>query len=418
MTTPGGVDNAALDAVATWSKEGSAGWMNEQLVLGALLRRPERVAGIGHWLAAGQFGHPPHRGVYDTITGLHAVGELRPVTDETTTARENLDAPNTQAVVENLRLVRSALEAGRFTDVPYDGYHGLVREIYDVGETASADLYTLCGHRVLQAAASVRIAQWGVRMAWAAAAEPTASGDPGLLDATLAAMTGDLNDLDVRLRQSVATDGVVGRIPATAPATPPPLRPTPAPHPVLVQRAELHLIEAVLNDPPGQHAELLDRFQPDAFVWSTKHANTWRAIQAVARNGEPISPATVAWESELQAADPRNGDHRDGLDGFELVRLNAPRTADTVKRAADTVKRSALHHYGEQIQQDVIGAVADRRAGVQTAMGVAQDAGTALQKKFDRLTGPARGTAQRSTVDRRLSGEPATTAQTPHSPAR
>jgi len=84
--------------------DGSATWLAEQTVLGALLHRPERIIALNPWLHPHDFADPQHHAVFATIQGLHAAGELQP-------------NPDTTEHAKNLLTVWAAPNARRFREV-------------------------------------------------------------------------------------------------------------------------------------------------------------------------------------------------------------------------------------------------------------------------------------------------------------
>ncbi|WP_026316738.1 DnaB-like helicase N-terminal domain-containing protein [Actinokineospora enzanensis] len=410
MTAP---DRPGPDLTAwTQSATGTATWMAERAVLGALLRRPERIAEMSTWLSAQDFVDPQHQGVFATIEGLHAAGELRPIAAEFT-ALSDLDEATQQAMTRNVLAVQDALVSHRFAET-YGVTRTLMPDLYIAGAGAGPAQYNRYGQMVVEMSVRRQVEQWGVRMEQASLAEPAAEGDIAALQGTREAMMENLSDLTVQIRRS--RGDITSRIESN-PAEAPVVVPTAALPPRLVERAERQVIQAVLADPQVQESGLLQRLRPEDFTASKAHENTWRAIQAVAERG-PVDPILVAWEAEVLAADPRHGyraEDRVALGAAELSSMSTEPVGD-VGRAVSTVARSALARHARLAQQEIQKAVGDRRLGVAETVATANDVGEELEQNAERLVGVDRKPKE-SAISRMLSGERSTVGGAQPDPA-
>lgn len=403
MTAPGRL-GPDLSARAQ-SAPGTATWGAERAVLGALLRRPERIAEMATWLGAHDFADPQHHGVFATIEGLQAAGELRPIAAEFTSLSD-LDEATQQAITQNVLAVRDALETQRFTTEVYGSYRELMPELYVAGAGAGPQQYIRYGQMVVEMSVRRQVESWGVRMEQAALAEPVETGDIAALQGTREAMGDNLALLSIQARRSRGE--ITGRIESN-PAEAPAVASTAALPSRLVERAERQVIQAVLADPQWRRSGLLARLRPEDFTASKTHENTWRAIQAVAGRDGPFDPILVAWETEVQAADPRRGfraEDRMALGAAELSSMSAEPVGD-VGRAVSTVARSGLARHARLARQEIQKAAADRRVGVAETVATANDVGEELEQHAERLIGVDRKPKE-SSIARMLAGERST----------
>jgi hypothetical protein len=394
MTTPGR-RGPAFSARGS-SGPGSSTWHAERALLGALVRRPERIDHLSEWLQSRDFADPEHQGVFATVAGLHARGVLRPV-PETAPVSGDVEIATQQAIARNVLALRDALATRRFTDVVYGSLPDLLPQLYRAGSGLHAAQYTRYGQMVLEMSARRQIEDWGVALERAAGPDMTTDNDVTALEVTQMSIVDNLARLDIRVRRSEGQavgqlDGIVSAVPV-APVS------STLPH-AMVERAERRVIHAVLSDDPQwRESGLLQRLRPEDFVASPAHRATWCAIQAVAASGVPIDPITVAWQAETAV----EGDGTPGQPALSPAELATMREAPTgdVGRAISTVTRSALAHHARHARQE-IQAATDRGNDVATAITAAQETAGLLGEHAERLATTTRAS---SPLTRRLAGE-------------
>lgn len=404
MTAPGrsgpAVDATSVDAT---SGMGSATWLAERALLGALLRRPERTTRLDGWLSASDFADPQHRAVFTAIAGLHRAGEMRAITADPAVLAAP-DEATSRGTTTNVLAVREALHSGRFGTVEVTSYPELLTDLYAAGSSAGGEHFLRYGQMVVEMSARRQLEGWGVRLELAATTPQTAEGELAALQATREAMMAELTTLARQVLQGREQDGMVGGFVGAAEA--PVIQPSAPLPPKLVERAERHVIHAVIADPRWREEGLLDRLRPEDFA-SQAHANTWRAIQAVAKRGEPVDPVTVAWEAEVVAQNPRSGfraEDRAVLSAVELSGMSTAPTGDT-GRMISTIARSSLTKLAREARQEIAQAAADRGRGVQDALATGRAAGERLEEHASRLGGTPAKPAELSPMARRLAGE-------------
>lgn len=387
MTTPrveSGLDISSPDAttdtaVGTPSRAGGATRLAERAVLAALLYRPERLAELEVWLRAGDFADPQHAAVYTAIAGLRAAGKLHPIN-----ARASLHDPAARSVIlDNVLAVQEALHTDRFADTPLP--QGGVRELLGAAPSNGADLHVRYGQMVLESSTRRRLQDWAVYFVQPERA-PQYGADSREFSPVHDGLVTDLTDLAQRTVQSTveqATAAFADLDERDAPLLGGPLVvPAAAPAHKLVERAERDVLTAVLSDTTGRHHRLLDRFEPDDFTASPRHAATWRAIQAVARRGEPVNTITVAWETERLPTE-----HGPALSAEELVDLAATPAPDSLRRQTTTIVRASLYsrvqHAGDRLDR----AARDRSRSTDQVLSEAHGVAENLREHASRLVG-------------------------------
>jgi replicative DNA helicase len=209
-------------------------------------------------------------------------------------------------------------------------------------------------------------------------------------------LVSDLTDLEQRSAHSTVSPDVAAFADLDeidAPTLGAPLVvPAAAPAHKLVERAERDVLTAMLSDTTGRHRPLLDRFEPGDFTASPRHAATWRAIQVVARRGEPVNAITVAWKAEGLLAE-----HGPALSAEELVDLAAAPAPDSLRRQTTTIVRTSLYHRIQHAGDHLDRAAQDRSRGVDQVLNEAQGVAEDLREQATRLVGEH---VQPSTVHR------------------
>lgn len=331
-----------------------ATWLTERALLDTLLHGSERIADLP-WLTAADFADPHHGAVYATIAGLHARGELLPVSSST--------------IGRNLALVQAAVQARAFYQV--DDARVPVDDLVGAAPPSSTSLHALYARRVLESSARRQISGWGTAFA---------SVDTVPADDLHQGLASAVTDLEARVAQ--ATGGPAPEA-ATANQLGAPLPLPPAgPNPKLVERAERAVLAGVLNDTQGDLAVLLDRIQPDDLTHSAEHQNTWRVMQEVARRGDPVNYVTVAWEAERL-----DSTNHPILPVTELAALEAP--SGDLTRQVNVIGRASLHHRFKQASTDLVAATRQPSQDVTQMLGAARQAASALQDHAQRLTASA-----------------------------
>lgn len=329
-----------------------ATWLAERALLDTLLHGSERIADLP-WLTAADFADPHHGAVYATIAGLHARGELLPVSGG--------------AIMRNLAPIQAALQAGTFHRVS-DGDRIQVSDLIGAAPPSATSLHALYARKVLESSAHRQIGGWGTAFAQV---------DTLLADELHEGLATAVTDLEARVAQATGRPGpeaaAVDQLGAPLPLPPA------GPNPKLVERAERAVLAGVLNDPQGDLAVLLERIQPDDLTHSPEHRNTWRVMQVVARRGDPVNYVTVAWEAER--LDPA---HQPILPTTELAALEAP-TGD-LTRQVNIIGRASLHHRFKQASADLVAGTRQPSKDVTQMLGAARQAASALQDHARRLT--------------------------------
>jgi replicative DNA helicase len=389
-------------AVGTARRTGGATGLAERAVLATVLCRPERLAELERWLRAGDFADPQHAAVYTTIAGLRDAGQLRPIN-----ARASLrDADARSAILDNVLAVQEALHTGRFTDAPLA--HVRVHDLLDAAPIDGPDLLVRYGQMVLESSARRRLQDWAVYFV-----QPTRAPQYGADTREFATIhDGLVNDLaDFQQRSAHSTASHVGATFAELDGMDTPTQgeslviPAAAPAHKLVERAERDVLTAVLSGTTDQHHSLRDRLEPGDFTASPRHAATWRAIQAVARRGEPVNAITVAWEAERLP--PADGP---ALSAEELVDLTAAPVPDSLRRQATTIARASLYHRVQRAGDHLNRAAHDHSRSVDQLLSSAQDTAVNLREHASRLIGQHAPAATASRIAQHLDG-PTTTRQ-------
>lgn len=360
-------------------RDGGATRLAERAVLAALLYRPYRVADLGSWLQASDFAEPEHAALYTTITGLYAAGTMHPMHP----VAEGLSHPATRsAVLANLFAVQDALHSGRFLD-PQP--HLEIRDLLDTTPSSDPGLDARYGQMVLESSARRRLREWAIYLRNPAMA-PLYGDENRELSAVHDGLTADVADFRHRTAQAVNIPEVASFAQLTEVSTPtvggPLVVPAAAPAHKLVERAERDILAAVLSDTAGQHQHIRDRLEPADFTASPRHTATWRAIQELARQAQPINAVTVAWESERLP-----DEHGPALTADELVDLVSGSPPIHLRRQITTVARASLYYRVQAIGEQLTTSAQDRARGVDQILTEAQGAAEVLRDQKARLAG-------------------------------
>jgi len=382
MSTPATTEpHRGTTAATPNSADGSAVWLAERALLGALLHNPHRTTELNPWLHAHDFADPAHQAIYTTIGGLHDAGQLHP------TNRSTPQDGQRHAITQNVLAVRDALRTQRGTaGVEYIGYDQLV-ELYQAGSAATTAQYIRYGRMILETSIRRQLHTWAIHLEHAVTAETDHTPLPrAATTRQLAALTTQAlqpNELAINPLATSPPPNILDTPPAQLPSK-------------LVERAERHLIHAVIADPHPRHTSLLELLHPEDFVASTAHANTWRAIQTLARRGDPIDPVTVASETEPLTSDPSQR-----LAARDLATMRTPPHGDT-HRAIATVARSALTNHARRARLGIQQAAADRRHTLHDALTTVHAIGTELEQhttRLARVTQPDQPSSIRQVLD-------------------
>jgi replicative DNA helicase len=328
-----------------------ATWLAERALMDTLLRGSERIADLP-WLTAADFADPHHGAVFATIAGLHARGELLPVSDST--------------IGRNLVLIQAALQARTFYQVNDDWIP--VGDLVGAAPPSSSSLHTLYARKVLESSARRQISGWGTAFA-SVDTVPADDLHEGMATAVLDLQRRVTSAIGWATPETTAIDGLGAPLPL----------PPAEPNPKLVERAERAVLAGVLNDTQGELAVLLDRIQPDDLTHSPEHQNTWRAMQAVARRGDPVNYVTVAWEAERVVSA-----HQPILPLDELAALDAP--GGDLTRQVNVISRASLHQRFKQASDDLVAATRQPGQDVTQLLRIARQTASTLQDHARRLT--------------------------------
>lgn len=377
---------------------GGAARLAERAVLTALLYRPYRVADLGRWLRASDFADPQHADLYTTITRMHAAGALHP----TNPAAGPSDPTTRSAILGNILAVQDALQGGRFTDPqPHLG----IRELLDATPTSAPELDVRYGQMVLESSARRRLHDWAVYFREPARA-PAYNDEHRELSPVHDGLTADLADFQQRSAQSVNAPELANLAQLTEVDTPTiggqMVVPAAAPAHKLVERAERDILAAVLSDTTGQHQHIRDRLEPADFTASPRHAATWRAVQALVRQAQPVNAITTAWESERLPAE-----YGPALTADELVDLTSAPPPSHLRRQITMVARASLYYRSQAIGEQLTTSAQDRTRDVEQILTEAQDSAAALRDQTSRLAGERAPAALAHRI-RQLNGEAAT----------
>jgi replicative DNA helicase len=393
MTAPDRPGHAAEPPLRNLT--GGATHLAERALLGEVLKRPERLADLDGWITAGIFADPQYAAIYDTVSGLHARGELLSATSHPDAVRHN--------VITTL----AALRAGPFSAMPQISLRSLSDLPASAPDTAdnAAGTHVIYGRILLSSATRRTMHAYGIRLAQATTATNEVHDN----------RTADLSDAHHAFLEQLAELGRAhAQVPTTGGAGLPhtPLHVTTPPNPRLVERAERAILAAVLHDPTGQHTELRDRLQPEDFTARHEHSNTWRAVQTVAARGEPINLVTVAWQLEhlppehqpalshdeltnvvALAIDPLpTTDRTESTRSTDNTRTMAP--SEAIERQVATIARASLYHRVRSASKELMGAARNTSHTISALIENARRVATDLHQHAARLTEPA---AQRST---------------------
>jgi replicative DNA helicase len=341
----------------------------ERALLDALRSQPAHITDVAGWLSAPDFTDPHHAGVYATLVGLMADGELWQTTaPDVPTARQSADAPT--AAAHNELALRQALADRRFTNTEHPDPRQLLANI------AGAAAHTPGQHlryarMILESSVRRQLSDWAVRLEQTQQATDHEPAPDAQIDLTA------LEDRVARSRGSVAmrvpttVDPATSANPITALAI--------APSPKLVHRAERQIIATVL-DPNTQTRGLVEQLTPDDFTADPAHAETWRAIRAVSHRGEPVDAVTVAWELETVASDTAPS----GLSADALIAL-VPLSQPDPNRALTTVARASLAHQARLAARSVQELAKDRVRDAKAVLTAARHVVGTLDEHAARL---------------------------------
>lgn len=305
------------------------------------------------WLTAADFAYPDHAAIYATIAGLHADGELLPVSDS--------------AIMRNLGPIQAALHGQVFAQVG-DPNQIRLRDLLGAAPPSAASLHVLYARTVLELRALRTIRAMGAAMTQV---------DALPADDLHETMVATVGDLETRVAQA-SSRSVLDPLIAAAVDTRLPLPPA-APNPRLVERAERAVLAGVLNDPDGSLTDLLGRIQPDDLAHSAEHQNTWRAIQVVARRGEPVNVVTVALEAERLPSV-----HQPAMSIADMMALDPP--SHDMTRQVNVIGRASLHHRFKQAGSGLVAAAQQPGQQVAQLLTTARRATKDLHEHATRVT--------------------------------
>ncbi len=319
----------------------------ERALCSTVVRQPDRLADVTR-CQPHHFGHGPYRAIYATLRGLWEAGALVPVVESAGTAEIGA------ATLHNLRAVQQAWRAGRFTDVPYTPDSDRLHEVYFARPLGDSQHARYARH-VIGEWVNRSLRPWADLVFNAATTRATQVGELDELRRTTAQMFEDLADMRAAL--AAVTDGTIPQLDAPRetphPALTMPAQPLVAPHPTQTARAERDVLHLVLTQPQWQRSGLLSRFAADDFTQDIRLANTWRAMQSLAGQGEPIDYVTVSFELRQLAST-----HRPGLSPQQLAEWAGQPPAEA-KVAIDRLARAAMIRRATEFRSEVDRVVSD-----------------------------------------------------------
>lgn len=357
----------------------------ERALLDALRAQPDHIPDVAGWLTGTDFADPHHGGIYTTLVGLHAAGELS-LEPALAVPPSGKSGPISAATLHNELALRNALLEHRYTDVGYADHRQVLADISDAGSVRTAGQHARYGRMILESSVRRQLGEWSVRLNHTTG-EPLAA--PSGADRALAEIEGRLARSRGEFPAPVSTT-LGTALPASAVAAV-----QSAPPPKLVHRAERQIIATVL-DPHLPSHDLTEQLTPDDFTADPAHAETWRAIQAVSRRGEPVDTMTVAWELGKVSADTAPAD----LAVESLIAL-APLSQRDPSRALTTVSRASLAHRALLAVQSVQDLARDRSQELAAVLAEARRITGDLGEQAARLTTTS-AEDPRSTINRVL----------------
>lgn len=341
---------------------GTATWLAEQAVIGALLRSPHKISQLAPWLSADAFAEPLHRGLFAAIDQRQRGGSLHLV-DPPPVAMWDMNPDDRQRSVANMIEIQLALEAAADPAAPSVAAPTLA-EIAHAGTGVSDQQLLAFGRMVLEGSVRRQLDGWGVHLQHAVAdLHATGTLDTAVLDQSTDAVIDHLLELQAQMAGRGA--------PHTArQGAPPRVGPAPGLPADLVARAQRAVIGAVLTEPRWQH--LLNRLQPEDFVGFPAHATTWQAMQEAALEG-PMHPVTVAAASERLSYQAM-ADGTDLAPGLPVTQLQmlASAPARQIRRAVVDVAAAALAEHAGRARNQMQEAAADPRRDVTAAVDLAK----------------------------------------------
>ncbi|MEU0529185.1 DnaB-like helicase N-terminal domain-containing protein [Amycolatopsis tolypomycina] len=354
---------------------GTATWLAEQTVIGALLRSPQKIGLLASWLGADAFADPLHRGLFAAIDQRQNAGALHPV--DAPVAMWDMRPDDRQRSVANMIEVQFALEAAADPAAPSVDVPALA-EIAHAGTGVSDQQLRTFGQMVLEGSVRRQLDGWGVHLQHAVAdVHATGRLDAAVLGKATDTVMNNLLELQTQMSGRNARH-------TTVPGTFPPVGPAPGMPPDQVAQAQRTVIGAVLTEPRWQH--LLDRLQPEDFVGFPAHATTWQAMQEAALEG-PLHPVTVAAASERLSYQAMAGgmDLAPGLPVAQLQMLAAAPPRGTGRAVVDVAGAALAAHAGRARDQ-MQAAAADPRRDATEAMDLAQVVVARFAERATRLT--------------------------------
>lgn len=341
----------------------------EQALLGALLRRPDLLDDLDGWLDATDFADPAHRAVHTAIQTCR----------DRTTSRDGATPTSRHAPNAVLTGVRAHLLDHRA--LPPGASPGqLLASLVDSATAATGPAHaTRYARIVLHDSLRRQLLAWGTRLVHAA---HTTEPEHALRDVT-AAMAADLDHLAHKTQpRNERTHTLTSAAPARGAHGNRAVEPTATTAPplprALVERAERHLIHAVLADPVWQRDDILRRLQPEDFHAHPAHAATWQAIRELHDAGELIDPVLVAWHLTTTPTTTAAAALAGGLAPEHFAAMRHLPSGNT-DRAFDTVIRAALIHHAQQANAAITAAssyldAASMVTAAATAVGHVNDA--------------------------------------------
>ncbi|WP_281356548.1 DnaB-like helicase N-terminal domain-containing protein [Amycolatopsis anabasis] len=362
-----GTPAAAAAVAAAVPQPSGATRHAERAVVGALLRRPDRLRDVREWLRPEDFADPQLGQAYAAIESLHAQGRLHSVPEDEL-VRAEFSAETRSTIIGNALTVKDALADGPAGSARYGQ---LMHDVLAAAPTSAAPRHHRYAHIVLEGSFRRQIEQRAVHMRLLSIS--AASGEVAAIDP--AQLRHDLVQMSNRLSRASGF-GTVNAVDQ------PDLIPIPATSPPanLVERAEKRLIAAVLADLEHGRPDLRERFEPRDFS-TPEHASTWRAILAVGNTelAAPIDPILVAFETEKISGNP-------GLDAEELLAMSR-KPAPVNDATLSTVAQAALYRHGQEMATTMHAAANDRGRPIRDVVDTARSAESQLQRDAKRLTG-------------------------------
>jgi hypothetical protein len=350
----------------------------ERALCSTVLRQPDRLADVTR-CQPHHFGHGPYRAIYATLRGLWEAGALAPVVDGAGTTEIGT------ATLHNLRAVQQAWRAGRFTDVPYSPDADPLHEVYFARPLGDSQ-HARYARFVVSEWVNRSLTPWADLVFNAATTRAAQVGELAELRESTARMFEGLAHMRAVL--AAVADGAVPQLDApretSHPALTMPTQPLVAPHRTQTARAEWDVVHLVLTQPQWQRSGLLTRFAPEDFTQDARLANTWRAMQSLASQGEPIDYVTATFEVRQLAST-----HGSGLLPQQLAEL-AGRPPAEAKVAIDRLARAAMIRRAAEFRAEVDRVVGDPALTAREKVDAVQQQAVSLGQHAQQVTAAPR----------------------------